>query len=200
MRIITIALTLALFLSVAVVRAEEKGHEKGHGHDVALPKKAICVLVPSKGSQARGVLTLTAGDGIVQIAGTVEGLTPGKHGFHIHEFGDLTSSDGTSAGGHFNPDGHEHGGPEGHERHVGDLGNITANEEGRADVMIKVEDLQLHFVIGRSLVVHEKEDDLKTQPSGNSGARISVGVIGIANEKPAAPAGGQKGAEPKRTK
>lgn len=179
----TLLIVLALASSVSVHAEERKAH--AHVHEQAAPKKAVCVLMPSAGNKAQGVLHLTQGDGFTQITGTVKNLTPGKHGFHIHEFGDLTSADGTSAGGHYNPEGHEHGGLDDKHRHVGDLGNITAKADGTANVTLKVEGLKIADVIGRSFVVHEKEDDLKSQPSGNAGARISVGVIGLTSEKEA---------------
>jgi Cu-Zn family superoxide dismutase len=157
-----------------------------HVHsDQPLPTKAVCVLMPSKGQDVHGTFLLTDQGGTTEIIGEVSGLTPGKHGFHIHEFGDLRSDDGTSAGGHYNPEGHPHGGPDDAKRHVGDLGNITADQSGKAIVKMKVKGLRVHFVLGRSLVVHAKEDDLKSQPSGDAGGRVAVGVIGIAAEKPA---------------
>jgi Cu-Zn family superoxide dismutase len=162
-----------------------------HDHDhpaPPLPKKAVCVLQPTKGNDVQGNFMLTETGDTTEIIGEVRGLTPGKHGFHIHEFGDLRSDDGTAAGAHYNPEGHKHGGPETAERHVGDLGNITADRTGKAMVNMKVRGLKVHFVVGRSLVVHAKEDDLKTDPSGDSGPRIAVGVIGITTEKPPAPA------------
>ena len=150
------------------------------------PKEAVCVLVPTGTNKVSGTLLLTQGDGFVEVTGTVEGLTPGEHGFHIHEFGDLRDSkEGKSAGGHFNPGGHMHGGPEGHEHHAGDLGNIKADDSGKATVKAKAEGVHLHFIIGRSLVVHGGVDDLKSQPAGNSGPRVAVGVIGIAEVKKA---------------
>jgi superoxide dismutase, Cu-Zn family len=159
-----------------------------HAHaDHPLPTKAVCVLKPSKGQDVHGTFVLTDQGGVTEIIGEVSGLTPGKHGFHIHEFGDLRSDDGMSAGGHYNPEGHPHGGPEDAKRHVGDLGNITADQSGKAIIKMKVKGLRVHFVLGRSLVVHAKEDDLKTQPSGDAGGRVGVGVIGIASEKPPAP-------------
>ena len=158
----------------------------GHVHsDQPLPTKAVCVLKPSKDQDVHGTFMLTEQGGVTEIIGEVSGLTPGKHGFHIHEFGDLRSDDGTSAGGHYNPEGHPHGGPEDAKRHVGDLGNIIADQSGKAIVKMKVKGLRVHFVLGRSLVVHAKEDDLKSQPSGDAGGRVAVGVIGIAAEKPA---------------
>jgi Cu-Zn family superoxide dismutase len=156
----------------------------GHAHDAPPPpQEAVAVLISTKGNQVSGVLKLTQREGFVHVTGEVRGLTPGEHGFHIHEFGDLTAPDGTSAGGHFNPDGHEHGGPDDAERHAGDLGNITANAQGVAAVDIKAKGLMVHFVLGRSMVVHGGKDDLKSQPSGDAGPRVALGVIGIAQPK-----------------
>jgi len=139
--------------------------------------------MPTQGNQATGSLTLTQQKGYVQIKGKIQGLTPGAHGFHIHMFGDLRAPDGMSAGGHFDPHGHKHGGPDSQERHAGDLGNVQANDQGVADVNVKAPKLELHFVVGRSFVVHANEDDLKSQPAGNAGPRVAVGVIGIAESK-----------------
>jgi Cu-Zn family superoxide dismutase len=111
------------------------------------------------------------------------GLTPGKHGFHIHEFGDITSDDGSSAGGHFNPLNMPHSMPTSEKRHAGDMGNIEANENGNAhlDYIDSVMELDGNYsIVGHAVIVHEKEDDLKTQPTGNAGPRIGYGVIGIA--------------------
>ena len=141
---------------------------------------AVALLVPMKDSKVGGTITLKPEKGYVLVAGEVTGLTPGKHGFHIHMFGDLRAPDGMSAGGHYNPKGHPHGGPEAKEHHEGDLGNIEANEAGVAKVNVKAEGLDVSKVLGRSIVVHAKADDLKSQPAGDAGPRIAVGVIGIA--------------------
>jgi len=161
--------------------AKEEAHEEEHGHAemVEMPTAAVAVLASTSGSDVKGVIMLKQEDGYVQLTGKVINLEPGEHGFHIHEYGDLTKKDGTAAGGHFNPDGHEHGAP-GEKSHVGDLGNITADDSGEAKIDIKAEGLKLHIVLGRSLVVHAKADDLKSQPSGDAGPRVGVGVIGIA--------------------
>lgn len=195
--------TCAALLLVAslplVALAQPKGKAAGHGHDHDdhdLPTKAVAVLLPTEGSKVSGILTLTAKHGGTHISGKVGGLTPGLHGFHIHEFGDVSSTDGSSAGGHYNPEGHMHGGPESKERHAGDFGNIEAGENGVAEININAKGLKLHFVIGRSFVVHAKADDLKSQPSGDAGGRVAVGVIGIAKgDASAAPAAGAKGAK-----
>ncbi len=151
---------------------------------------AVALLMPMKDSKVGGTIVLKQEKGYVSVTGEVTGLTPGKHGFHIHMFGDLRSPDGMSAGGHYNPHDKPHGGPEGKERHEGDLGNIDADAQGVAKVNVKAEGAELHHIIGRSVVVHGKADDLKTQPAGDAGPRIAVGVIGLAEVK--APAAATK--------
>jgi len=148
------------------------------------PQKAVCVLTPTKKNKGvTGVITFTVKKGGVHVAGEIDGLTPGDHGFHVHEFGDLNSPDGMATGGHFNPDKAKHGDVHDKERHVGDLGNITADGSGKAVVNFTDKMLALsgkHSIIGRALIVHAKKDDLVSQPSGDAGGRVAQGVIGIA--------------------
>lgn len=134
--------------------------------------------------------TTQAADGPVEVTGQISGLAQGSHGFHVHEFGDNTNGC-ISAGPHFNPDGKTHGGPASAVRHVGDLGNIEANAEGVAKVQITDAQIQLHGknnVVGRTLVVHADIDDLGagghelSATTGNAGARVGCGVIGICSE------------------
>ncbi|HKI36245.1 MAG TPA: superoxide dismutase family protein [Gemmataceae bacterium] len=175
------AVAVALLASTLLLTAaEEKKADAPKG-----PKKAVCVLTPTKASKGdvHGTVTFTQTDDGVEITGEITGLTPGKHGFHVHEFGDLGSADGMATGGHFNPDMHKHGGPEDKERHAGDFGNIVANEDGKATIKMTDKLIALsgaHSILGRALIVHAKADDLKTQPSGDAGARIAQGVIGVA--------------------
>ena len=147
------------------------------------PTKAIAVLHSASGSQVAGTVTFTrTGDTTVVVA-DVTGLTPGKHGFHIHEFGDCSAPDATSAGGHFNPMHKQHGGPDAAEHHAGDLGNLDADASGKAHLELKDPDLMLsgeNSILGRSVIVHAKEDDLKSQPVGNAGGRLGCGVVGLA--------------------
>lgn len=148
-------------------------------------KKAICVLHPTKGNKVTGQVTFTQSDSGMVVVADLTGLTPGKHGFHVHEFGDCSSPDASSAGGHFNPEGKEHGAPHADKRHVGDLGNVEAGNDGKAHYQFL--DSLMTFsgtnsIIGRSLIVHAGEDDLKSQPTGDSGDRIACGVIGIAKQ------------------
>lgn len=144
--------------------------------------KAVVVLHPTKGNATSGQLTITSQGNVAAVTGVVQGLSPGEHGMHIHEWGDCRAADGSSAGAHFNPKGTKHGGVHGGERHAGDLGNITADANGLAKVQVEAVPLQVENIIGRSIIVHATADDLKTDPSGNSGGRIACGVIGLANE------------------
>jgi Cu-Zn family superoxide dismutase len=147
--------------------------------------RAVAVLHPTEGHQVTGTVIFTEVADGVQIETTVEGLEPGRHGFHIHVLGDCTAPDGTSAGGHYNPDGHPHAGPEQEKRHMGDLGNLEADPMGRAHYERLDGYVTLNgpkSIVGRAVIVHAGEDDLTTQPTGNAGARLACGVIGIANE------------------
>ena len=145
---------------------------------------AVCVIQ----GKVNGVVHLQETNNKTLITGYIKGLTPGKHGFHIHETGDLT--DGcTSLCAHYNPFNKNHGGLESKERHVGDLGNIVANDKGIAKINILDKLVKLkgkYSVIGRSIVVHENEDDLglghhdDSLTTGHAGKRIGCGVIGYA--------------------
>jgi Cu-Zn family superoxide dismutase len=144
---------------------------------------AVCVLHPTEGNSTEGTVTFSTSGSGVKVVADLKGLTPGKHGFHIHQYGDCSALDGTSAGGHFNPENIEHGGPNADVRHVGDLGNIEADADGNAhyeslDNMISLNGM--HSIIGRAIIVHAGEDDLTSQPTGAAGARVACGVIGIA--------------------
>jgi Cu-Zn family superoxide dismutase len=147
------------------------------------PTKAIAVLHPASGSQVMGTVTFTKMGNTVQVVADVTALTPGKHGFHIHEFGDCSAPDASSAGGHFNPTNNPHAGHDAEKRHEGDMGNIEADSSGKAHLELTDKIMAMSgdkSIIGRSIIVHEKEDDLKTQPTGNSGGRLACGVIGVA--------------------
>ncbi|XP_055500473.1 superoxide dismutase [Cu-Zn]-like [Leucoraja erinacea] len=127
----------------------------------------------------------------VLIKGNIEGLKPGKHGLYVSSSGNVST--GTdSSGAHYNPCDKKHGGPQDDERHVGDLGNIEANAEGIAKFEMHDRLLRLagnYSIIGRTLVVTEKEDDLGkggdegSVMGGNAGKGLAWGIIGIANKK-----------------
>lgn len=144
---------------------------------------ATAVIHPTKGNTASGIITFLQGKNGILIKGQISGLTPGEHGFHIHQWGDCACDDAACAGDHFNPTGQPHAGPTAPHRHSGDLGNIVADEQGNAvyeriDIQIQLNGP--HSIIGRSLIIHAKKDDLISQPTGDAGARRGCGVIGLA--------------------
>jgi Cu-Zn family superoxide dismutase len=146
----------------------------------AAAANAMASLAPTEGNQARGTVTFTAADKGVRVVAIVSGLTPGEHGIHIHEKGDCSAADASSAGEHFNPTGAPHGGPDSDQHHIGDLGNITADSSGSATLDRVFSYLALegdNSIIGRAVVVHSGRDDLTSQPSGDAGTRVACGVI-----------------------
>lgn len=154
-------------------------HQQNH-HSKERIDEAFSMLHPTQGNRVKGRVAFSKVPEGVKIIADFEGLEPGEHGFHIHEKGDCSAPDGSSAGEHFNPTSKRHGSPADADRHVGDLGNITADRNGRAhyeriDKVIELEGE--NSIIGRSVVIHAKADDFKTQPSGDSGKRVSCGVI-----------------------
>lgn len=169
--------------SVSAQQANQRTAATDHAQaaEQQVPDEGVVVLRPTQGEKASGTLMLKQVGDAVHITGKISNLTPGKHGFHIHQYGDLRAPDGSSAGGHYSPEGHDHGAPEDPKHHAGDLGNITADASGVANVDVKSSDFKLHTVLGRAFVVHAQADDLKSQPSGNAGGRIAVGIIGVAN-------------------
>ena len=141
---------------------------------------AVATLEPTQGSQVRGTITFTTVSGGVRVVADITGLTPGEHGFHVHDKGDCSAPDATSAGGHFNPAGTPHGAPDAEKHHAGDLGNITAGSDGKAHLDQVFPFLSLSgpdSILGRGFIVHAGKDDMTTQPTGNAGARAACGVI-----------------------
>lgn len=145
--------------------------------------RAVAVLQPIGGSGVTGTVHFIKQGEQVKVEGRITGLKPGKHGFHVHEYGDLTDMEaGKSAGSHYNPTDMPHGHQTDPKRHLGDLGNIEANEAGVATFEFTDPLLQLsgpYSIVGRGLVVHAEPDKF-TQPQGDAGDRAAVGVIGIA--------------------
>ena len=184
-----VAVLVSSFALAALAGCGDHDH-----HAVAAPAgeeitHLVCVIHPSSGSSCRGVVHFTAVGGKVQIVADLEGLTPNQeHAFHVHEFGDCSSPDGESAGGHYNPEKHPHGNPaKDAQRHAGDFGNLkAADAQGKTHHEMTVDNITLagarNPVLGRSLIVHAKPDDFG-QPTGNAGGRIGCGAIGVAKPK-----------------
>src|SRR5512133_934222 len=127
--------------------------------------RAIAVLSPTQNSKVTGIVTFTKVPEGVKIVADIKGLTPGSHGFHIHQFGDCSAPNADSAGGHYNPTAKPHGAPDSSERHMGDLGNIVADATGKANLEKTDSVLSITSIVGHAVIVHEKADDLKTQPT-----------------------------------
>lgn len=168
-------MTVAAVAALLVPKSQEAGAE----HHLAT---GVAVLKATDGNKVTGKITFVETSGGVLVEAHVHGLTPGKHGFHIHQFGDISSGDGKSTGGHFNPAGVDHSGPDSAKRHVGDLGNLEADANGHAmykkvDKVIKLSGE--NSIAGRGITIHAGEDDLTSQPTGAAGARVAVAVIGL---------------------
>ena len=149
--------------------------------------QAIVTLHAVGNSGVTGVVHFTQVAGGVKVEAHVDGLTPGDHGFHIHQYGDCGAPDGSSAGGHFNPAGVEHGSPQDNVHHVGDLGNLTALGDGHGMLVDQFfSGLSLSGpggIIGRAIIIHAGADDFTSQPTGAAGSRVACGVIGIAKAR-----------------
>lgn len=148
-------------------------------------REAVAVLASASGSLVSGKLVLLPmGDG-VHVTGQVGGLKPGDiRGFHIHEKGDCSAADASSAGGHFNPAGQAHGRAGRGPHHAGDTDNLVADAKGVARVNAHVRGVTLgggaaNDIAGRAFIVHAAADDYATQPTGNAGARVACGVIRV---------------------
>lgn len=182
-----LALSLLVPVTIFAAAAEQPAPAGGPVGAAPVPVQSTAKvsLVPAAGSSVKGELTLANQGTAVSVRGEITGLAPGKeHGFHVHEVGQCSPPDFQSAGEHFNPTKDPHGGPDSQARHLGDIPNIKADESGRASVNVSIKGATLvdkdgapTQILGKALVVHAMRDDYKTQPSGDSGARIACGVI-----------------------
>lgn len=187
----SLAITLSS-LAVAFALMLAAGCEStSHAEEKKTPMKTAVARVerskaaatqPSWGNTSGTVTFTEKGDGKVKVVIDLQGVPPGKHGFHIHEKGDLSAADLSSAGGHFNPHKHPHAGPETEMRHAGDFGNVDADVSGNVKKELTVDQITIGTgaaddIVGKSVILHAKADDLKSQPSGDAGGRIAGGVI-----------------------
>jgi Cu-Zn family superoxide dismutase len=182
-----------LFIAAAAAGCKKSGstaattpHADHADHDMAAPPAAeahhaTATIAAASGSHVAGTIELVEVAGGVTLTAKLTGLTPGEHGFHIHEKGDCSAADATSAGGHWNPEKHAHGSPDAAEHHMGDAGNLTASADGTVDQTITLHGASLgdgeDSAIGKGFIIHDKVDDFTTQPTGNAGARVGCGVI-----------------------
>lgn len=169
---------LSLLVGICISFLQSCGHTQEN-----LGKTVTVGLEPKSGTDTDGVVTLVQTEAGVQIKGRVTGLEPNsQHGMHVHEIGDCDAEDATSAGGHYAPGANPHGSPYERNHHLGDLGNITADTDGVATFTLLVDKANIYedqknSFLNRALIIHKDRDDLKSQPSGDSGIRIACGVI-----------------------
>lgn len=188
MKKIVISLTAFSFLFFVACKNEKKTEEVEDIQTVEAPKPEVKKLEvhinPASDSGMVGHATFVEKEGKVSLTAMFEGLTPGEHAIHLHDVADCSSGDGKSAGGHWNPTGVDHGKwMEGQAHHAGDIGNFTADAEGKASLTFETDkwcigcDDPTKNIIGRGIIVHADPDDFTSQPSGNAGARIGCGEI-----------------------
>jgi Cu-Zn family superoxide dismutase len=151
-------------------------------------KAAIAVVYPASGSTCKGLVQIVQDGPSVKLTAELEGLAPGsKHAFHVHEFGDCSAPDASSAGTHYDPaQTKHHGMPNDKMSHAGDMGNVEADAHGKIHFEIVLEGVSINGaqapLLGRGVIVHANPDDF-SQPVGNAGGRIGCGVIGLAKPK-----------------
>jgi Cu-Zn family superoxide dismutase len=171
-----------LFITTVITSALAFTGCKSGDHHAGSGRHARAELNPASSSNVRGTVDFYETPNGIRVVAKASGLTPGQHGFHIHEKGDCSAPDASSAGGHFNPTGAKHGGPNDAERHAGDFGNITADASGNAKLELVSKSISFegpNSIIGKGVILHAKPDDLKSQTPtpGNAGARVACGNI-----------------------
>jgi Cu-Zn family superoxide dismutase len=146
-------------------------------------KKLNLVLEAKSNSQVSGTATFAEKEGKVTFVAKVSGLQPGIHAIHIHEKSDCAASDGSSAGGHWNPTFKKHGKWGEGEYHKGDIGNFTADAKGNGTITFITDEWSIggedptKDILGKSIIIHQGTDDFITQPTGNAGARVACSAI-----------------------
>lgn len=181
-RTLVLAATLGM-LPISAALANDQDN-KAAAAPVVVASSAVAELKPTEGSTTKGRIIFRMEGDSVKVTGNISGLKPNsEHGFHVHEKGDCSAPDASSAKGHFQLEGQKHGAPGEKGVHVGDMGNISTDANGVATVDLSLPTSQMtlgegaHNIIGRGLIVHKDRDDLKTQPTGNAGGRAACAVI-----------------------
>ena len=147
-----------------------------------LPEQAIAKIDSTSGSDVTGTAVFKQNGDAITLTIEIQNTAPGLHGVHIHEYGDCSAPDGTSAGGHWNPTNTAHGKWGEGEFHLGDIGNIMVGEDGTGSIELTTDLWEIGTgsildVVGKGIIVHADADDFTSQPSGAAGARIGCGAI-----------------------
>lgn len=178
-RLLFVALT-GLTVGACSKGDHHAGSTSDAGNQAARMESAVATLAPTQGNKVTGTVAFVREPNGIRVTARIQSLAEGDHGFHVHEKGDCSAPDGSSAGGHFNPTNLPHAGRDAQKRHVGDLGNLTADANGVASVNFVDSHLELsgpNSIIGKAVIVHAGPDDFTSQPSGNAGGRVACGVI-----------------------
>lgn len=194
MRVFSVSMLILVCLPLLAACGSEEGRGQAPPGDEAdtailqedVAKAAVAVLHPTRGNEVSGTVRFTPVDGGVRVDSGVTGLTEGRHGYHVHLYGDCTADDGTSAGTHFNFRGPSVNPPADIDRITGNLGELAADAQGNASHSVVVENAALtgpKAIVGRSVVVHAGANDPQQPPIGAAGSRVACGVIGIAEPK-----------------
>jgi Cu-Zn family superoxide dismutase len=173
----SICIALAMLACAAFLSTTFAADTPMSGATATIKPSQAAATQPSN-KDVTGTLSFAQQDQDVHVTGDLTGLSPGKHGIHIHAKADMSDPQLKSAGPHWDNGGkHHHGGPDVAEHHTGDLGNITADDSGKAHVDAMLKNVKLDDLNGKSVIIHAGEDDLKSDPAGNSGGRVAGGEI-----------------------
>jgi len=181
MSLVVAGASALLFVAGSVSGAANLGADRAASGSVVKSLEATAKLESKSGSTVTGEAEFTEKKDGVEVSIQIKGAKPGPHGVHLHDKGDCSAADASSAGGHFNPDSKAHGAPGAEAHHAGDLGNMQVGANGIGKLKMMVKGLTVapgpNSVVGHAVVIHADPDDMKTQPSGNSGARVACGVV-----------------------
>ena len=180
--LIGVGLTLAL-VAGAGRDASANGKKKSGGKE----QEAVAVIASKSDSHLSGKATFHAAKGKVKLKLEIAGAEPGTHAVHLHEKGDCTAPDGSSAGGHWNPTHEDHGKWAASPFHHGDIGNVEVGADGKGTLTLTTDLWTIGGapetdVVGKAVIVHAKADDFATQPTGNAGGRVGCGVVELAKK------------------
>ncbi len=182
-------LFVALCLSLSACNKANKQADEGETaidqpqQEQDMQATAKATLEAASGSNVTGEVTFTEEDGKVRFELTAQNLTPGEHAVHLHENGDCSAPDASSAGGHWNPTMKPHGKRgDGNSFHKGDIDNMTVGDDGKGTLSLSIEGWTIGGpdstnILNKSVIIHDKADDFTSQPSGNAGSRVACGVI-----------------------
>jgi Cu-Zn family superoxide dismutase len=180
--LIGVGLTIALVAGAGCATSAQSS-KKSSGKE----PEAVAVIASKSDSHLTGKATFHAEGGKVTLKVEIAGAEPGTHAVHLHEKGDCSAADGSSAGGHWNPTSENHGKWAAAPFHHGDIGNVEVGADGKGTLTLTTDLWTIGGapetdVVGKAVIVHAKADDFTTQPTGNAGGRVGCGVVEMAKK------------------